>query len=81
MFPIGTFEGERGMSTVLPELVTLLIMAFAVGMDAFSVALGMGVYKLRIRQIIYIGFAVGFFHLMMPLLGILGRTSAVRYIW
>ena len=59
------------MSTVLPELVTLLIMAFAVGMDAFSVALGMGAFKLRIRQIIYIGFAVGFFHMMMPLFGIL----------
>ena len=45
MLPLGTFEGGRRMSTVLPELVTLLIMAFAVGMDAFSVALGMGAFN------------------------------------
>lgn len=56
---------------VLPELVTLIIMAFAVGMDAFSISLGMGVFKLRLRQIFYIGLTTGLFHMIMPLLGIL----------
>lgn len=56
---------------VLPELVTLVIMAFAVGMDAFSVSLGMGIFKLRMRQIFYIGLTTGLFHMFMPLLGIL----------
>lgn len=46
-------------------------MAFAVGMDAFSVALGMGTYQLRIRQIFYIGLTVGLFHVILPLCGIL----------
>jgi putative Mn2+ efflux pump MntP len=56
---------------VLPEIVTLIIMAFAVSMDAFSVSLGMGVFELRLRQIFYIGLTAGLFHMIMPLLGIL----------
>ncbi|WP_062110694.1 manganese efflux pump MntP [Bacillus niameyensis] len=46
-------------------------MAFAVGMDAFSISLGMGVYKIRLRRMFYIGLVVGLFHLLMPLVGIL----------
>ncbi|MBS4204716.1 manganese efflux pump MntP family protein [Lederbergia citrea] len=46
-------------------------MAFAVAMDAFSVSLGLGIYQLRMRQIFYIGLTVGFFHVLMPLVGIL----------
>jgi len=56
---------------LLPELITLMIMAFAVGMDAFSVSLGMGIFNLRLRQIFYIGLTTGLFHMLMPLLGIL----------
>ncbi|RST77066.1 manganese efflux pump [Siminovitchia acidinfaciens] len=54
-----------------PEFVTLVIMAFAVGMDAFSVSLGMGIFKLRLRQIFSIGITIGIFHMAMPLLGIM----------
>ncbi|MBS4218898.1 manganese efflux pump [Bacillus sp. FJAT-49711] len=46
-------------------------MAFAVGMDAFSVSLGMGIYKLRLKQIFIIGISVGIFHVVMPLIGVL----------
>lgn len=56
---------------MLPEIITLLIMAFAVGMDAFSISLGMGVYQFRFKQIFFIGLMVGLFHLLMPLIGIL----------
>ena len=35
------------MSEMIGEIVTLMLMAFALGMDAFSVGLGMGMYKLR----------------------------------
>ncbi|MBS4206803.1 manganese efflux pump MntP family protein [Bacillus sp. FJAT-50079] len=63
-------EGKGGRSILHPEIITLLIMAFAVGMDAFSISLGMGIYQLRLRQIFYIGLIVGFFHVVMPLLGI-----------
>lgn len=51
------------------ELITLSIMAFALGMDAFSVGLGMGMVKLRKKQIFYIGFIIGLFHVIMPLAG------------
>lgn len=37
------------------ELITLFIMATALGMDAFSVALGMGLVGLRYRQMFKIG--------------------------
>lgn len=46
-------------------------MAIAVGMDAFSVSLGMGIYKLRLKQIFIIGITVGIFHVIMPLIGVL----------
>ncbi|WP_409306102.1 manganese efflux pump MntP family protein [Peribacillus sp. SCS-155] len=53
-----------------------MLMAFALGMDAFSVGLGMGMFKLRLRQIFLIGLTVGFFHIWMPLLGM----AAGRFI-
>lgn len=51
------------------EWVTLLLMALALSMDAFSVGLGMGMFKLSPKRIILIGMTVGFFHVWMPLLG------------
>ncbi|WP_110112632.1 manganese efflux pump MntP family protein [Bacillus sp. CGMCC 1.16541] len=56
-------------SEIVSEMITLIIMAFALGLDAFSVGLGMGLIKLRLKQIFYIGVIIGFFHLWMPLLG------------
>lgn len=58
------------MTSVIQELITLSIMAFAVGMDAFSVGLGMGMIPLRRKQLFLIGLTVGFFHIWMPLFGI-----------
>lgn len=57
------------MSALVREFLTLFIMALALGMDAFSVGLGMGMYKLRLRQIFKIGITVGLFHVWMPLVG------------
>lgn len=55
-------------------------MAFALGMDAFSVGLGMGMYKLRLRQIFKIGVTIGIFHLWMPLLGMIaGRFLSEKF--
>lgn len=51
------------------ELLTLSMMAFALGMDAFSVGLGMGMIKLRKQQIFHIGLIIGLFHVIMPLVG------------
>ncbi|WP_071460996.1 manganese efflux pump MntP [Bacillus massilinigeriensis] len=58
------------MAAAMGELITLLLMAFALSMDAFSVGLGMGMISLSKRQIFKIGLIIGFFHMLMPLIGI-----------
>ncbi|MBM7662449.1 putative Mn2+ efflux pump MntP [Bacillus mesophilus] len=58
------------MFAISGEVLTLFIMAFALGMDAFSVGLGMGLIPLRLKQILYIGITIGIFHVWMPLVGI-----------
>ncbi|MGG3842856.1 manganese efflux pump MntP family protein [Anoxybacillus kestanbolensis] len=64
---------------MIGEMITLAMMAFALGMDAFSVSLGMGMLRLRLKQIAYIGLTVGFFHIVMPLIGMaIGRLLSVR---
>jgi putative Mn2+ efflux pump MntP len=59
------------IEAIMGELLTLLIMALALGMDAFSVGLGMGLIKLRFKQIFYIGVTIGVFHIWMPLVGMM----------
>lgn len=58
-------------SGLIGQFATLLMMAFALGMDAFSVGMGMGMLELRLRQIAKIGLVIGLFHVIMPFLGIL----------
>ncbi|WP_156291994.1 manganese efflux pump MntP [Oceanobacillus salinisoli] len=53
------------------EIISILFMAFALGMDAFSVSLGMGMRKLRLKRIALIGLAIGLFHIIMPFIGII----------
>ncbi|MFT8320442.1 MAG: manganese efflux pump MntP family protein [Bacillus sp. (in: firmicutes)] len=68
------------MAAFRGEIVTLILMAFALGMDAFSVALGMGMYKLRLKQIAKIGITIGVFHVIMPLIGIVaGRFLSENF--
>ncbi|WP_138420778.1 manganese efflux pump MntP family protein [Aquibacillus sediminis] len=63
----------------LGEVVSLLFMAIALGMDAFSVGLGMGMRALRLKRIFFIGLTVGFFHIAMPFIGIaLGRFISTK---
>jgi manganese efflux pump family protein len=58
-------------SAMIGELLTLSMMAVALGMDAFSIGLGMGMLPLRVKQIFTIGLTIGVFHVVMPLLGML----------
>ena len=69
-------RGGVRMESLAGELTALLIMAFALGMDAFSVGLGMGMFQLKMKQIAIIALTVGFFHIWMPLLGM----AAGRFI-
>ncbi|TCP20247.1 putative Mn2+ efflux pump MntP [Scopulibacillus darangshiensis] len=58
-------------SAIVGQVVTLSIMAIALGMDAFSVGMGMGLLQLRLKQIAKIGVVIGLFHVIMPLLGMI----------
>lgn len=55
----------------LGEVVSLVFMAIALGMDAFSVSLGAGMQQLRLKRIAIIGVIFGLFHLILPLLGMM----------
>lgn len=62
------------------EWMTLVFMSVALGMDAFSIGLGMGMLSLRIRQIMKIGMTIGIFHMIMPLAGMtLGKQISVHF--
>ncbi|SDK15385.1 manganese efflux pump MntP family protein [Sediminibacillus albus] len=52
------------------EYISLIFMAAALGMDAFSVGLGMGMQALRLKRIFIVGISVGIFHMLMPFIGI-----------
>jgi len=53
------------------EILSLLILAIGLGMDAFSVSLGLGMQQLRLKRIALIGLTIGIFHILMPFTGIL----------
>lgn len=62
------------MLTHLGEFLTLCLVAVALGMDAFSMSIGLGMRGLRLLHIAQISFLVGIFHMIMPLFGmIIGR--------
>jgi len=50
-------------------LITLLALAVALGSDAFSLCVGIGMAGVNRRQIAFISLTVLIFHIFMPLLG------------
>lgn len=54
-------------------------MGFALGMDAFSLAIGMGMLGLRYKHIFKIGIMIGIFHVIMPFLGIIIGKFLTQY--
>jgi manganese efflux pump family protein len=67
-------------SYIFGEWLTLSLMAIALGMDAFSVSLGMGMQEIRLRRIATIGIFVGAFHIIMPFLGmVLGNIFSNQF--
>lgn len=68
------------------SFVTLLVLAVALGTDAFSLCVGIGLTGVRRRQILLISATVFIFHVVMPLTGwvlgeiaggLIGRAAAV----
>jgi len=47
------------------------MMSIALGTDAFSLGIGIGLQKLSKEQILKISITVGIFHVLMPLIGII----------
>ncbi|SHH59384.1 manganese efflux pump [Virgibacillus chiguensis] len=68
------------MSGYIGEVTALLFLAFALGLDAFSVSLGLGLQRLRLKRIALIGVVLGLFHILMPFLGILFGTMISEQI-
>ncbi|MBP1934011.1 putative Mn2+ efflux pump MntP [Ammoniphilus resinae] len=52
------------------QFYTILMIGFALGMDAFSLGIGLGTLGIRLRTIAKISLTIGLFHILMPLLGI-----------
>ncbi|MED4751471.1 manganese efflux pump MntP family protein [Brevibacillus choshinensis] len=53
------------------QFLTLLMIAFALSMDAFSLGIGVGMVGIRLREILKVSITIGLFHIGMPILGIL----------
>lgn len=57
------------------ELITVFIIAFILGIDAFSLSIGIGLCGIRRRQIYLVSATVALFHIIMPLIGLyVGKT-------
>ncbi|MFC4812682.1 manganese efflux pump MntP family protein [Paenibacillus sp. GCM10023250] len=59
---------EAGMQA--GQLLTLLIIALALGMDAFSLGVGIGLKGIRLLDILKLSTLIALFHILMPLIGI-----------
>ncbi|MGG1519766.1 manganese efflux pump [Paenibacillus oryzisoli] len=53
----------------LGEIMTICIMAVALGLDAFSLGIGIGMKGIRLLDILKISVVIGIFHVLMPLMG------------
>ncbi|UHA75649.1 manganese efflux pump MntP [Paenibacillus sp. 481] len=53
------------------QWTTIIIMAVALGFDAFSLCLGIGMRGVRHIYALRVSFVIGMFHILMPLIGIL----------
>lgn len=55
-------------------------MALALGTDAFSVAVVLGIHQYSIMQIFNISFVIGLFHIFMPLIGVYGGNFVKKIL-
>ncbi|RKP47320.1 manganese efflux pump [Cohnella endophytica] len=59
------------LSAATGEILTILVMAVALGMDAFSLGVGIGLKGVRLYDIVKLSSIIGLFHVLMPLGGML----------
>lgn len=53
----------------LGHLITIMIMAVALGMDAFSLGIGIGMKGIRLLHVLRLSLLISLFHILMPLIG------------
>ncbi|OBR63627.1 hypothetical protein A7K91_06695 [Paenibacillus oryzae] len=63
-------DGVWDAHAIIGQALTLLFIALALGFDAFSLGLGIGLKGIRLRDIAKMGFVIGLFHVLMPLGGV-----------
>lgn len=64
---------------MLEQLVAMLVMATALGLDAFSASLSLGTLALSRLEKLKISAVIGLFHLVMPCLGIVFGSFVSQY--
>lgn len=74
----GGFKLELNLQ--LGQLITFFMMSIALGMDAFSLGIGIGLQKLSGSQIMKISTTIGMFHVIMPLIGIMTGYYLLTFI-
>ncbi|WCK54361.1 manganese efflux pump MntP family protein [Aneurinibacillus sp. Ricciae_BoGa-3] len=52
------------------EMITILMIGIALGADAFSLGIGMGMGGIRLLTVLKVSIIIGIFHVIMPLIGI-----------
>ncbi|NOU95025.1 manganese efflux pump [Paenibacillus sp. LMG 31456] len=60
---------EWASPLMIGQLITLLIMAVALGLDALSLGIGIGMRGIRKLHIIQLSLLIALFHMLMPLVG------------
>jgi putative Mn2+ efflux pump MntP len=60
-----TVEGS-----IVVDYATVLLVSVALGIDAFSVAIGLGLMGVKLREILLVSGVVSIFHVFMPLTGL-----------
>lgn len=53
------------------QLMTIAMIALALGFDAFSLGIGIGLKGIRYRHIMKLGIVIGLFHIIMPIGGMI----------
>jgi putative Mn2+ efflux pump MntP len=59
------------VSATIGQMLTILVMAVALGMDAFSLGIGIGLKGVRLHDVLKLSSIIAVFHVLMPLGGMI----------
>jgi putative Mn2+ efflux pump MntP len=71
---------DRHIVTRVPELLSLLLVSFSVGLSNFAGAIGIGLSGIDARTRIRVGIAFGVFEALMPIVGLLLGAPVSGYL-